>query len=108
MSLYAKYLEDRTPRKIIESEFGFITYEFTEDGIYIVDVYTVPEARRTGECFKLADMVLDIAKSHDLKFLYGSVCPAANNSTESLKVLLAYGFKLKSSFENFIYFYKEI
>lgn len=108
MSLYSNYIQERTNKRIIETDKGYATYINYEDGIFIEDIYVLPEFRKTGEASKLADKITDIAKQNGYKQIFGAVCPSANGSTDSLKVLLAYGFKLKSSIENYIYFYKEI
>ena len=107
-SLYAAYVKERENKDIIESDKGFATYIFMEDGVYIEDIYVHPEYRKTDIASAMADEIAHIARGKGLKKLYGSVVPTARNSTASLKVLLAYGFTLQNSSNNFIWFSKDI
>lgn len=108
MSLYAKYIAEREGKHIVETEQGFATYVFMEKGCYIEDIFVLKEYRDTGVAAHLADIITDIAKEKGYNKLFGSVVPSANNSTVSLKVLLAYGFKLESCSNNFILMVKDI
>lgn len=108
MSLYAKYIEERLGKQIIESDKSFVVYSFTEDAVYISDVYIDKEYRRTGEASRLGDKVTEIAKSKGYNKLLGSVQPSTKGSSESMQMLLAYGFKLDSSTNDFILLKKEV
>lgn len=108
MSLFGEYIQERENKGIIESETGFATYKFLNDGVYIEDIYVKPEARKSGEATRLADMICDIAKEKGMTKVFGSVSPSAIGSTASLKVLLAYGFRLDSCTNNFIWLVKEL
>jgi predicted GNAT family acetyltransferase len=109
MGLYAQYIREKTNDKIIETDIGFATYRYIEDNtVYIVDVFVMPEFRKTGHGSGLADQVVLEAKSKGYRKLVVSVVPSSKNSTDSLKVILAYGMKLKSSSNDFIVFEKEI
>lgn len=107
-SLYSSYIYEREGKEIVESEKGFATYNYINNGCYIQDIYVKPEFRKEGIASKMADQIAEIAKSKGYKKLFGSVCPSANGSTESLKVLLAYGFKLSESSNNFIILEKDL
>lgn len=110
MSLYKQYLEERTTDCIIESDHGFATYRYL-DGfktVYIIDIYVIPDQRKKGAASTLADMIAEEAKKMGAKEMLGTVVPSTKGSTVSLKVLLAYGFSLKSSGDNYIVMWKEI
>ena len=107
-SLYAEYIESRGGKEIIETEKGFATYYYLEDGCYIEDIFIKEEFRHSGEARKLAGQITEIAKSKGFKKLYGTVCPVANGSTYSLKAFLNYGFQLDKSLTNLIILKKEI
>jgi GNAT superfamily N-acetyltransferase len=107
-SLYSKYLAERTGDKVHETSQGFVSYRFIDKSVYIIDIYVLPDFRKTGVAASLADKVVDIARLKGCTELLGSVVPSTRNSTDSLKVLLGYGMTLKSSSDNFIIFSKEI
>lgn len=108
MSLFSEYVKERGGKEIVESDKGFATYYYIENGCYIEDIYVQPEFRKSGEASRLADQISEIAKSNGCKILYGTVCPQANGSTSSLKVLLAYGFSLDSSINNLVILKKDL
>lgn len=107
-SLYAQYIEERANKYILETEIGFATFSYGPEHVYLEDVYIVPEHRNLKNASKFADEVALIAKEQGKKQLISSVCPQANGSTTSLKVLLGYGFELLNSDNNLIYFVKDI
>lgn len=109
MSLYGQYIQERTDRQIIETDYGFATYAFTDDKtVYIEDIYIIPEHRSSGLASAIADEIAVIAKQKGCSRMMGSVVPSAKNSTDSVKVLIAYGMKLQSSSNNFIIFDKDL
>jgi predicted GNAT family acetyltransferase len=107
-SLYAKYILERENKNIIETDSGFATYIIQGEECYIENIFVLEEMRKKGSASYLAGRVTEIAKEMNCKRLIGSVRPSARGSTESLKVLLAYGFKLLSASNDAIFFVKEI
>lgn len=108
VSLYADYIKEREGKEIVENSKGFATYSLQGDGYYIEDIFVKPEHRKEGVAAQLADIIAEIAISKGVKKLYGSVCPFTAGSTTSIKVLIAYGFKLHSAQTNMIYLVKDI
>lgn len=108
-SLYARYIEEREGKHIVESDKGFATYSFHPDETcYITDIYVLPDFRQDGVASELANKIVEVAKEKGCKTLVGSVCPRAKGSTTSLKVLLGYGFDLWYSTGEMIFFRKDI
>ncbi len=110
MSLYAEYLKERTNDEIIEVDEGFATYRYIDNGttVYIVDIYVRPECRKYGHAAALADLIAKTAKTNGCTSMIGTVMPSSNGSTDSLKVLLAYGMKLDKAIDNGIIMRKDI
>lgn len=95
-SNYALYIEEREGKQIIEDAYGFATYLFTGQHCYIEDIFVKKAHRASGHAAKYADQITAIALEKGYKKLLGSVNLNAKNSTTSMKVLMAYGFKLLS------------
>ena len=113
MNKYARYLKELKGYEMYEDEDGFVTYGIMQDSehkfMYIEDIYVVPEKRKNNIASKYADKVLEQAKAQNCTALLGSVVPALRpDSHYRMLVLLGYGFKLHSSQDNIVYFYKEI
>lgn len=109
-SLYSRYIQEKTNHHIIETEQGFATYQYLNEGktVYIMDIYVIPEARTSKVASTLADTIAGLAKSKGCTEILGTVQPSLKNSTFSLKVLLGYGMTLQSSSNDFIVFRKDI
>lgn len=110
MSLYSSYISEKTGDHVYETDKGFAVYAYQDDfkTVYIKDIYVTPEFRKTREAATIADNIVRVAKELGCTKVLGSVVPGLRDSTSSLKVLLAYGFELDSSANNFILFKKDI
>jgi GNAT superfamily N-acetyltransferase len=108
MSLFSEYIKEKLDKNTIEDERGFITYFFTDKGCVAEDLYVKPDFRRQGVATELVDAVFAIAKEKGCKKVFTGTIPTAKDSTESIKFILAYGFKLSDSTHNYIMFSKEI
>ncbi len=110
MSLYSDYIKERTYDHIMERPSGFATYRYINEGrsVYIVDIYTIPAARKKGNAAFLADLIANEAREAGCSEILGSVQPSAKGSTASLAVLLAYGFTLHSATNDAIIFRKDL
>lgn len=109
-SMYARYIRERTWDEIIETTWGFATYRWMADGkgVYIIDIYVLPGRRTQGEAAAIADQIVKIAKERGCTELFGTVDTSAKGSSDSVKVLLAYGMTPHSANNNVIVFRKEI
>lgn len=107
-SHYAQYIQERAGKSIIENENGFATYVELEDGIYIEDIYVVPEKRNAKVASEFGQKIELIAKELGYKKLFGSVATNVNGTTESIKKLINYGFEFYNCNSDMIYFIKEI
>ncbi len=110
MSMYADYLRERTDDRIIETEKGFATYRYINDGssVYIVDIFVAPAFRRDGAASELANRIAAEAKGQGATEMLGSVRPSAHGSTASLDVLRAYGMSLHSAVQDGIIMRKDL
>lgn len=108
-SLYAQYLKERTSRGILETDFGFATFEYVnEEIVYIVDLYIQPDKRKEGCAAALADSIVEEAKKAGRKILLGSVDVTAKGAEISMKVLEAYGMKPYKVAEPMVFYIKSI
>jgi GNAT superfamily N-acetyltransferase len=107
-SLYAQYIAERENREIVENPLGFATYHIKGPDVYIVDIFVIPECRTKGVAAGYADEIAKRAKARGCTKMFGTVVPSTNGSTASLRVLLAYGFQLISSANDFIILAKDL
>jgi len=109
VSLYAKYLTERTDDRILEIKEGFATYRYlNENQVYIIDIFVLPQFRKKGIASQIADRICDEAKHSGCTEMIGTVNLLTKGATASLLVLIAYGMKLKSCSDNMIILTKEI
>lgn len=95
IQMYAKYIQEREGKSVLETEHGFAIYHFLGDYLYLVDIYVEPDYRRTGLATEILNQIKDIAKKNNYKKILGSVDLQAKGCTGSLKAILASGFMLK-------------
>ena len=109
LSLYAQYLQERSNRGILETEDGFMTFEYLpEDFVYIVDMFVKKESRNKYVATEMADKICEQAVKDGKKFLLGSIDAGAKNAAESTKVLEAYGMTVHKVAPPMIYYIKKL
>ena len=106
--MWADYFREREGFETLETEKGLATYRITGEECYIKDIFVPEIHRRSGEAFKIGDLLTEIAKVNGCKFISGSVVPSLKGSSESMMALLKYGFKLHEARPDFIVLVKEI
>lgn len=108
LSLYAEYIKERQGSDILETKYGFATFNLLGQECYVQDVYVVPEYRKSGVCKALIENIEVIANTNKCQYLTTSVSPVAKNSTDSIKICLRLGFQLFRSDSSLIYFMKRL
>ena len=108
MSLYSQYIKEREDFDTIESDKGFATFKCVGNECYLRDIYVTPAYRNSNIASQMADKISEIAKERKCTYLIGTISANTNKPTESLKVLLAYGFKLIKSTPELVYMVKEL
>lgn len=103
-SLYAEYIKAREDFDCLEKTFGFATYKISGDDCYIRDIYVIPEMRNQGGARLICDEIRDFANRSGCKNLIGTVQPSTKGATTSMRAILAYGFEVFSSQNDFIVF----
>ena len=93
---------------VLETDEGFAVYIISDQVCYIKEIYIKPECRTQKKASDIANSIEAIARENGCLKLLGTVIPSAKTSTASLKVLLAYGFRLQSSQNDLIWFEKDI
>lgn len=107
--MYSNYIREKTTDQIIETDKGFATYRYVDEKtVYIIDIYVLPDFRKSAVASTIADSIVEEAKKKGCNKLLGSVVPSNKNSTDSMRVLLSYGMTLESSSNDFILFKREI
>lgn len=108
MSLYSDYAKEMHGRTVIETDCGFIS--FGEDsGLFIIhDLYVIPEARRSREGTRLADMASEVAVTSGHREIWAKIIPSVSGQSAAMAAQLAYGFRIVSSGPDYILLKKEI
>lgn len=107
-SLYAKYVEERESGHVLEMPWGFVSYRYEKDHVYLEDLYVLPQFREQGKGMKLFSFVQRKARSVGLKYVVGGICTKARFATEMSKILLSWRCRLLSSEKDMIQYIKEV
>ena len=107
--MYFAYIAERRPDcKVLKNEKGFAVYSYTDDYVYIEEIYVKPEFRKENIASQLSEAIQQEAKDNGCLRMLGSVSASAEGSTDSIRVLLAHGMTLMSSQDDLIWFYKDL
>lgn len=108
--MFESYSEEKGfgPRMYHIPGVGFATYHLNIGECYIEEIYVVPEKRKSSAGTKMADEIVEIAKSKGINLLTGSVSLKAKGKESSMKALLAYGMSPCATNGEMVYFSKEI
>jgi len=108
VSLYADYIRERLGKSCYEVDNGFAVYWYTDDSVYIEDIYVADKWRKSKIASQMADYIADEARAIGIKKMVGSVNTQANGATRSLKVILGYGMEVSHISGSVIYFIKDL
>jgi len=102
------YLAEKEGKETLEIPGeGFVTYKITGEVCHVCILYTKPEVRRrlvSRDLIKALEMKVE-GRCH----AFTAVCATKqNNTTDTLKVLLFYGFKVINADAGDILLYKEL
>lgn len=96
-TLYAKLLAERTDGKILEDEFGFITYRVTGTECFLIDMYVAPEARAKGHGRKLINRLDEAARELGCDRITSNIYLSDPGASNTLLAALQVGFKVTAA-----------
>jgi GNAT superfamily N-acetyltransferase len=108
MELFRQYLLERENVHLLNEEWGFATYSFGEDHVYLQDIYVVPEKRNTGLGVHLMNEVGKMAKERGCSLMLGSVDEKGNGSEDMKSIMKHLGFKEHTKLGSVVYYLREI
>lgn len=106
--MFKEYFKELKGLDVHETEYGFALYKIELPYVYIRDIYVKPEYRNAKVASTMADDIVRHSKMLGCTHMIGDVEPSNENSTDSVKVLLAYGMTVLAANDDEILFVKEI
>ena len=102
--LYFDYIKSRLGQEVLQDpdKKSFVIYQTKDEEFYLQDLYIDPYARERDILRSLTNEIKRISRERGCKFVTASVVPSALKSTESMKLLIWWGFELISSTQDFI------
>lgn len=111
IEMFAMYSKERLGYETLITDKGFATFEIEADAqeVYIVDIFVLPEFRKSGEASKMSEAICLFAKkTHGCNTLRGTVDFSLPSAHDSMAVLLAHGMKFSGIDGPLMVFIKEI
>jgi ribosomal protein S18 acetylase RimI-like enzyme len=109
-SLYSKYLLEKEGKQTIETDKGFITYKLVhasgKDIVHVCVLYIDPEHRNASAAREMMNLLKDMY-SDKCKAFTAAVYTKQFNTTNTLKILLYFGFEVVGLKGDEILLYKE-
>lgn len=93
-SLYEKYRKEREGVDVISTDRGFIFYRIIFPNCHISDYYVLPEFRKNGHGYFLANQVFEICKQAGVKTVYCQTDDNSNGVELSKFTIENFGFEL--------------
>lgn len=97
MSLWSQCIKEREGRDVIEESWGFIEYLIRPPNVEIHDLYVQPEFRGQGKGQELANRVATLGREQGCTALWSNVYVDSLNASETLRLNLTYGLKVRSA-----------
>jgi len=94
MSMWADYQRERKGAEVLEWDHGFATYHVNPPKCYLENMYVEPEFRKQGYGPRMTDKIAELGSAKGCNTLLTTVDPQANGATNSMRVILSYGFNL--------------
>lgn len=107
-TLYAKLIAERANGKVIEDEFGFLTYRCDGSECFLIDIYVVPEKRSSGHGRSLIDRLVEAAKDSGAFIISSNVYLSDPGATNTLLAAIMVGFRVASANAGVLFLTKEV
>lgn len=108
-SLYAQYMEERNPnRVIIEDDESMLDYEIVDGALHIHNFFVVKQSRRSYKMPNLVAKFHQIAKDNGAKLITATADPRSANSDIAFRAILAIGMKPFKVLGDLVLFTKEV
>lgn len=91
-SLWARYYEEFNGTQMIETEWGFIAFNFLPEAVFVSEIFIVPEMRAGGLGLRLLEEVAEIGRKSGKTHILANVLLGTNVCAEALKTQLNVGF----------------
>ena len=109
VSMYKEYIEEQlSNRFVLETDYGFMTYNKIGKILQLEEIYIRPESRRKGLASKFYDEADHIGKELGCNEIKGSIIIGTNNAEKSMNCLLKNNFKLHYTDGIMIYLKRDI
>lgn len=107
-TLWSRYHEETEGHVVIEEAYGFIRFSIVPPVCLVHDLYVVPEERRKGYAWELADRTAKIARDAGCVEMWSEIGLKSKTCDGAMLANLAYGFKLRDTSGKFILMSKDI
>lgn len=107
-TLYFKYIQERDQAEIIENDFGFVTFKIVNKECFILNMYVLPEYRRSGNFSCMIKLLGEKALQEGCEFISGNIQMYDSGKNKTLSAALSVGFEIVASDINTICIIKKL
>lgn len=107
-SLYAKYIEEREGAKIIENDYGYLTYKLRSPECFLANIFVLPEYREEGIGGVLLSALEKEAKINACHVITANIDLKSKLATGTLIAAVKAGFQVISANNDILLIAKEI
>ena len=92
--MYESYIKERENLDVIKTQKGFICYRIEKDHVLINDYFVLPEFRKGGHGYFLANQVFELARELGIKEVFCESDERAKGHDLSKFTIENFGFEL--------------
>lgn len=105
--LYAKYLAEKEGKLTLElAEKGFVTYKVVGEICHVCILFVAVKHRRGDVARELMSALKKVVQ-YQCKAFTAAVCTKQQNTSETLRVVLQYGFEVVDAKDGDVLLYKD-
>lgn len=108
MKFYADFIKEREGLDLLEFPEGFITYQITNDELYVANLYIAPEFRGTPALFRFDKEITKIAVENKCKLISSNIHLNDHGFNRTLRAALKLLFTVVSAHNNSVIVVKKI
>jgi N-acetylglutamate synthase-like GNAT family acetyltransferase len=111
MQLYIDYIKEREDKECVYNDNCFITYKIYGEDVSVIDIYSSPRVRGTGEMRNFVIKFFNDMKEKGVEKAFGYTDEDTNGWEESDRLMKRFGFKhfkKEDNYNHYVLYLEEI
>jgi GNAT superfamily N-acetyltransferase len=107
-TLYAKYISERDGTRVLETQWGFVTYGIEHKECFIANMFVDESVRTAGRGRELIGRLTEIALGQGCEYITGTINTKKPGATNTTIAALNVGFEIASADQGVLIIVKKL